>query len=333
MKKKLLEIVVPVVSAVIIVVVVGIYWQHKKQYPGTDDAYVGANVIQVAAQVTGRVDSVGVIENQYVKQSQLLFSIDPRPYQLAVDKANAALAHIYEQLAAQQMAVNSARARVAQAEAELVNAKAIQRRTSALVKKGYMSMASGDSTKKDLQVAEASVTAAKNQLLQSEHERGELGANNAELKSAESALNKAKLDLSYTVVRAPKSGFIQNISLRLGASITAYQPQFALVEDEDWWVDANFKETQLERIRVGQPVKIQLDMYPHHNFMGVVESLSSSSGSSFSLLPAQNASGNWVKVTQRFPVRIKIKDTHQGAYPLRNGASSTVTVDTRDPVA
>jgi membrane fusion protein (multidrug efflux system) len=150
-----------------------------------------------------------------------------------------------------------------------------------------------------------------------------------QLRSAAAGLTKATHDRVKTHVIAPSAGTVSNVSLRPGATIQAGTPLFAIIASNDWWVNANFKETDLARIRLGQPATVRLDMYPTTTFDGVVESISAGSGATFSVLPPENATGNWVKVTQRFPVRIKITNPpHDPAEPLRVGASATVTVDT-----
>jgi membrane fusion protein, multidrug efflux system len=329
MKKRATQMLIPILILAILMMTGLWYWHHEKLFPSTNDAYVQADTVDIAPQVTGRVLAVNVNENQAIKKGQTLFLIDPKPFALAVNKASAQLERIKQQLQASQMAVNSANAKLNQAQAELVNAKAETARILIMVKKGFASKSAGDNATKNLSVAKATVMSAQNQLEQAEHERGKKGKNNAQLKEAQTALAQAKLNLSYTNVRAPESGFIENTSLHKGSSVNAYQPVFALVENNVWWVDANFKETDIERIQKGQPVLINLDMYSHHTFHGKVLSLSASSSSSFSLLPPQNASANWVKVTQRFPVRILMTDGNSRTFPLRIGASATVSVDTR----
>ncbi len=147
------------------------------------------------------------------------------------------------------------------------------------------------------------------------------------LKIAKSNLDKAKLDLEYSVVKAPEDGYIVKLDLRPGAAVSAYQTLFSLIGTRQWWVEANFKETALERIKHGQKAIIVVDIYPNHEFHGVVDNVSRGSGASFSLLPSENATGNWVKVTARFPVRVNIMDTDPN-FPLRVGASAVVTINT-----
>jgi membrane fusion protein (multidrug efflux system) len=152
-----------------------------------------------------------------------------------------------------------------------------------------------------------------------------------QLRSAAAGLDKATHDRVQTHVTAPASGWVTNVSLRPGAIVQAGTPAFAIVEDGDWWVDANFKETDLGRIKPGQTAAIRLDMYPGLTLDGVVESISAGSGATFSVLPPENATGNWVKVTQRFPIRIKITNAPNPDKPLRLGASASVTIDTTEP--
>ena len=148
-----------------------------------------------------------------------------------------------------------------------------------------------------------------------------------QLRAASAQLAKATHDRVKTHTTAPSDGILSNVTLRPGATVQAGQPLFAIIEANRWWVDANFKETDLARIKVGQPATVYLDMYPGVTFDGTVESISSGSGASFSVLPPENASGNWVKVTQRFPVRIALTNP-PADKPLRVGASTSVTIDT-----
>lgn len=252
------------------------------RHPSTDDAYVQANTINVAAQVTGPVASVAVKDHQLVKEGQLLFTIDPLPFQIAVNKASAALAAqqaIY--LLAQQNA----------------------NRNFKLVIAGQESKATGDQIQSQLDTAKA-----------------QLAADQAQL-------DQAKLDFAHTRVTAPHAGVVTQFSLRPGNNVIANSTLFMIVEQNNFWVDANFKETQVARIKPGQRVKVILDMFPKHTFIGYVDAVSSASGSLFSLLPPENASGNWVKVTQRFPVKILIPNPGTECQ-LRAGATATATVDT-----
>lgn len=258
------------ISTLILLGIAGLmYWRYLEIYPSTDNAYIQANIINIAAQVDGKISQVAVKNNQAVRKGQLLFTIDPSSYQLLANKARAEL------------------------ELDQKNAE----RIITLVSEGRASKAEGDAAKAKLAVSKAN-------------------------------LAQAELNLQYTQVLAPANGIITNLSLREGTIIGAGKPLFALIESDNWWVDANYKETQLTRITPGQSAKVKLDMYPKYTLQGKVESISDGSGSIFSLLPPENATGNWVKVSQRFTVRIKLSNLDP-AFPLRVGASSTVTINTK----
>ena len=168
---------------------------------------------------------------------------------------------------------------------------------------------------------------AQAQLEQAKQELGSPGQHNARIRAAEAAVAKAELDLAHARITAPAAGLLGEIEIRPGSFAAAGQNLLPLVESGSFWVDANYKESDLALIRPGQPATVTVDMYPDRTFAGVVQSVSPASGVAFSLLPPENATGNWVKVTQRFPVKVVITDTDP-AHPLRIGASSQVTIDT-----
>ena len=257
-----------------------VYWIYSKFYVSTDDAYVNANIVQIAPRVTGQVEHLYIKNNQFVTAGQPLFDLDPALYQVAVDQAKAQLS---------------------MAEAKKMLAQNTNARTYALVKKNVASAQEGDDTQTNLQSAIAQVA----------------------LDTAN--LAQAELNLSYTKVTAPTSGWVTNVTLRIGNIAPANQPLFALISNNEFWLDANFKETELEHLSPGQRADITVDTYPNHPFSGVVESMSGGSGSAFSLLPPENATGNWVKVTQRVPVRIRILNPDP-KLPLRIGTSATATI-------
>jgi len=255
-------------------------WLYGQFFLSTDDAYLNANITQIAPRVTGQVQQLNIVNNQYVKKGDILFTLNPEPFQIAIAQAEA---------------------QVAMSQADLADAQITATRVLTMVQKKYQSPQDGDTAIAHLNKAKAA------------------------LSLAQANLDQARLNLSYTQISAPDSGWVANLSLRNGTVVSENQPIFALISDHEFWADANFKETSLEKIKPGQGATIRIDMYPHHPFKGVVESISGGSGTAFSLLPPENATGNWVKVTQRVPVRIHIlnPDPH---YPLRIGTSSTVTV-------
>lgn len=256
-------------------------WLYGHYYVSTDNAYVNANVVQIASRVSGKINKLYVLNNQYVLKDQPLFDIDPEPFQIAVD---------------------SAKAQVEIAEAKLAKASVTAKRTSTLVKDKYVSSQENDNVIASFKTAIA------------------------ELQYAKANLTQASLNLDYTKVTAPVSGWVTNLTLRVGDIAATNQLLFALISDEEFWVDANFKETEMAAINQGQKATIVTDLYPNHTFYGVVESISGGSGAAFSLLPPQNATGNWVKVTQRIPVRIHILNPDP-EHQLRIGISATVTVN------
>jgi len=303
------------------------WWYHSysSAHPSTKDAYLGRHVVHIAAQVSGPIQSVMVHDNQSVKAGDLLLTIDPAPFQLAVHRAAAQLQQAKDDLAAADARVNAAEAQLSSAKANAAEAERHQKRIAALVAKGSASQDMGDSAQQAKLDAQAALNSARSELVAAKAARGQLGDDNAAVKAAQAALAQAQLDLEHTHISAPADGSVGNFDLRPGSYVDAGNPLFALVESQDVWVDANFKETDLPRIRIGQPASISVDLLSGRDFKGKVEGLSPASGTAFSLLPPENATGNWVKVTQRFPVRIRVLDP---VPELRVGASAEVTVDT-----
>ncbi len=299
-----------------------LFWRHEERYPSTKDAYIGANIIYVAAQVTGQVSEVAVTENQPVKAGDLLFTIDPTQFQASVDQAKANLDSAIQQAESFSNQITAAQAAVESANSFFDTAQSNLERARALFSDGDLAQASLDQTTSEFAQASARLTTTRSEL--SALQSG-LAARQDNVLSSQAALEIAQADLVWTKVYAAADGWIANLTLRPGSSVSANAPQFSIVESSDWWVDANFKETSLPRIRPGQPVTVQVDMLPGTTLTGKVASIGRGSGDTFSLLPSENSSGNWVKVTRRFPVRIELDATDA---PLRVGGSSKVTVDT-----
>lgn len=321
-RKKMLS-----VFGIVLTIVLIIYWHHSVINPSTDDAYVQANIVNLAPQVSGFVSQVLVQNHQAVKTGDLLFTIDPAPFVIALQKAQAQLELAKEKIAANQDAVATATAVLAQRQAELTNATLDSNRALKLAKQGVLSRQAADDAKARIITAQAAFDAAAAELKQAQDLYGKAGDANATLKEAQAAVASAQLNLGYTKIYAQANGKIENLSLRAGAVVTANTAVFALIDDTQWWVDANYNETDMRRIRPGQKATVEIDMYPGEDFSGVVESISSGSGASFSLLPPENATGNWVKVTQRFPVRVHLYPSNAHT-PFRVGASANVTIHT-----
>lgn len=291
----------------------------------TDDAYVNANIVQISPQISGRVNQVYVRNNEHVKKGQPLFDIDPDIYQIAVNRARAELSQAYQSVEEKKAAVLAARAEVAVRKAEWIVAKSTAERTLKLVKRRVLSQQTGDDAAASLQRAIASLAAAQANLDKATIDLGQSSDENNQIQLAKANLQNAELHLSYTQVKAPCEGVIANLTLRAGTVVTTFQPLFALINNGEFWIDTNLKETDLKNISPGQTAEIHVDMYRGHVFKGVVESISPGSGAVFSLLPPQNATGNWVKITQRVPVRVKVTDT-LAKFPLRIGTSATVKI-------
>lgn len=318
-----------ILVALAIVVAIGAgmvwYWRYSSLHPTTQDAYLQADVLSIAAQVTGTVAAVGVSENQHVAAGDELFRIDDKDYRLAVAQAQASVEEVAARQASYDSQTQAAESAVRSAQTAKNTADAALERAKRLFAEGTVSQASLDQATSAAAQAASALHGALAQLAQAQAAQA---ANRAALSAAKAALETAKLNLQRTVVHAPAAGWVANIKLVEGAVVTAYAPLFSLVESEAWWITANFKETDLARLRPGQPATITIDMLPGVTLSGKVLSIGPGSGSTFALLPAENASGNWVKVTQRFPVRITLDKVRDD---FRVGASSTVTVDTTAP--
>lgn len=303
------------------------YHVYASRYPSTDNAYVTANVIHVAAQVSGRVSEVNVHNQQYVHEGEPLFRIDARPFRLAVERARAHLQQVSQDVAHDAAAVASAAAEVKRQEVLLANATARARRSRELKHNDYVSQQSAEDAEADRLAAQAALAVARARLAEAHEQLGQPGDDNQAVREARAALEEARWQLDNSALSAGCDGRIAQLSLQPGDAVQAGQSAFVLICDQQFWINANFKETELARIHPGQPVEITLDMYPGVPFHGTVVSINGASGVAFSLLPPQNASGNWVKITQRVPVKIRV-DGQDAAHPLLVGTSAGVRVDT-----
>lgn len=318
-KKKILLIALAIATAAGLA-----YYRHAAQIRSTENAYLSADVVQVAAQVGGRVIALHVQNNQSVRKGDLLFEIDPEPYRIALARAEANLAQALQTARQDTAESAAARAQIAQTEADLINARSHAQRTQELVNKHFVSQQSADDAQARVIALQAALQQAKAKLEKAQaapakpEERGDV------LK-AEAEIAQAKLDLTRTRVVAEQDGQVSNLTLTAGSLVAPGAPIFALIAKNSFHIDANFKETELPGIQIGQAVDIRIDMYPDITLHGTVESLSGGTGTAFSLLPPQNATGNWVKIAQRVPVRIKLND-NDPAKPLRIGATATVRV-------
>lgn len=300
------------------------------RYVSTDNAYVQQDTISISPDVSGRIVDVRVKENQRVKAGDILFVIDPVPYKLALQQADAALATARVQVATMATDTGSAAADVSSANADITLAQATYDRQATLMKQGFTTRASFDAAAQQVAAARARLATARASATKAQVQLGSGTAGSgvpAAVAVAMAERDKALLNLDRTVVRAPRDGIISQTSrLQVGNITPSGVPALSLVAQAPW-VTANFKETDLANMRVGQPAELTFDAYPGVKVCGRVQSIGAETGSASSILPAQNATGNWVKVTQRVPVRIAI--TCKTDRPLIAGLSSDVSIDTK----
>lgn len=304
------------------------YNLYSERHPSTDDAYVIASVVHVAPQVSGQVREVYVTDHQQVTRAAPLYRIDETPFSFAVEAAQARLDQAYQGVAADQAAVVSAEAEVSRQQVLQANAEVRAQRNHNLQADNYVARQSVDDAEADYRAAQAGLAVARARLNEAHEKLGTAGDANQHVREAKAALEQARWELAQTRVTAACNGYISQKHLNPGDAVLKGEPNFVLVCSDAYWVEANFKETELAHIHPGQSVEIKLDMYPDHPFHGEVESIGAASGVAFSLLPPQNASGNWVKVTQRVPVKIRVEGL-EPSHPLRVGTSTTVRIDTR----
>ncbi len=304
------------------------YKTYSEHYPSTDDAYVVANTVHVAPQVSGQVERVFVSDHQHVDQGDPLYQIADAPFRYAADAAQARLGLARQTIAGNQAAVTSAEAEVRRQRVLLENAKLRAQRNRELRADNFVARQSADDSEADYRSAQAGLEVATAHLNEAREKLGAAGDTNQAVLEAKAALDQARWALAHTRVDAACSGYVAEKHLNPGDAVSQGVPGFVLVCSDSYWVEANFKETELTHILPGQKVEIEVDMYPGKTYHGEVEAIGAASGVAFSLLPPQNASGNWVKVTQRVPVKIRVLDADP-EHPLRVGTSTQVKVDTR----
>lgn len=308
------------------------------RYVGTDDSYVHAAKLMVTTDVSGLVKSVDVTQGEHVKKGQILFQLDPRPFQIAVDNAKAALDQSVLDIESMEATYKGMLAQVTAQQAQVSLAQTTYNRDLSLAKANAIASLTLDQARSTLQSAQATLVSIQ------ESARTELAKLNGnpnlppqqapQYQQAQAALAEAQRQLNHATVRAPFEGDVTEVdSLQPGTLVISALSAFTttsavgLVSSSDVWISANMKETDLTHVRVGDPVSIAVDTYPGHTWHGHVDAVSQASDSAFSALPSENASSNWVKVVQRIPVRIKL-DLKPGDPPLRAGMSTVVTIDT-----
>jgi membrane fusion protein, multidrug efflux system len=323
----------------LVALVSAVVWFMGGRYVSTDNAYVRAAKLMVSTDISGIVSEVNVKEGQSVKAGDVLFQVDPKPFGIALDSARASLAQTALNIESMKQDYRRILSDIASQEAQMALAQVNYDRADALAKTGSGSKATYDQTRFTLEAAK------KQQQSLNDQAKVQLArlAGNADIapedhptyRQIKAQVDEAQRQLDHTTVRAPFNGIVTQVAaLQPGTYLVAQTAALtntgavALVSNDDLWVDANMKETDLTYVRIGNHVDIYVDTYPDRTWSGTVESISPASGAEFSLLPAQNSSGNWVKIVQRISVRVKVERKSDDP-PLRSGMSVYVDIDTK----
>ena len=306
------------------------YYIVNDHYVSTDNAYVQQDKVSISAEVGGRIVDVAVRENDVVKEGDLLFRIDPAPYRIAIEQADASIAAAQVRVASLQTEYQTTNVDIDSAREDVAFYEKEYQRQSSLMQDGFTTRARFQTAEHALSDARSRVASA---LADATKARAALATGSAApgvnpaIKAGQVQREQAMLNLSRTEVRAPVSGVVSQADrLQPGQMMVQGLPGVTIVASSKSWVEANFKETDLAKMRVGQPAEITFDAYPNLKVRGKISSIGAGTGSEFSVLPAQNANGNWVKVTQRVPVRISITDKPKRA--MIAGLSAHVRIDT-----
>jgi len=328
LKRTVFLIVIPLLA-----ICVGLYlYAAGGRYVSTDNAYVKANVIIISPEVSGRVTSVLVVDNQAVEANDILLQLDSSPLEITLNRARAQMAVIRTELESLRADYGETVVQAQLAEDKVRYLDRRYKRQRKLLKQGLSSEEKHDEAKHDLQVARREV-----QIIEQRVQRvlAQLAGNerlpvdqHPRYLTAQTTYDQAAVDLKATTIRAPASGIVSNMKLQVGEYAQAGKPVFSLIQNQPIWVEANLKETQLTHIQPGQQATIVVDAYPDKIWESVVSSIAPATGAEFSILPPQNASGNWVKVVQRIPINLVITD-QAGGPQLRAGMTVSVRIDTR----
>lgn len=316
----------------VILLAVLLYWLFTGGSVSVTDTYVRAARVSLSTDVSGLVQNIAVHDNETVKKGQVLFSLDPSRFNVAIDQAKADVAAVRQQVESTKHSYKAEIAKIRTQQSVVDNDTLNYKRYAALVRSGGVTRTDYDNAKYKLQGDEATLDAMKAQAgvdLAKLSDNPDIKVEDTpQYKKAAAKLATAKLNLRHSVVRAPFAGVVtETDKLQPGMYLPAGTAAFALVSSTDLWIRSQPKETQLTWVKPGDKVTIHVDTYPGHVWHGVVENISPASGSSFSILPAQNSSGNWVKVVQRIPLRVAIKSGPKD-LPLRNGMSAEITIST-----
>jgi len=297
--------------------------------PRTDDAAVRANVVGIAPHVSGPLTALNVVDNQDVQAGDLLFVVDPRPFEIALEQSRAAVMLAQSEVAASTKAIESATAEVTRLEAERGYAHDHVGRLEPLLPKRFVTRDGYDEARVKARAADASVDRARRELERQRQLLAQFGDVNARIAAAQAAVHGAELDLQYCYVRAPFDARVTNLNIAQGEYARAGQQVFALVDTRTWYVLANFQETYLDSIRAGMPAEVYLMSYPNRRFRGTVQGIGwailSEDARTEGVLPAVKPSLNWARLAQRIPVRIQL-EAPDPEHPFRMGMTAVVTV-------
>ncbi len=320
-----------------VVLLAGIGWLlyytlYARWHQDTDDAYVQGNMVSITPQTPGTVVAINAEDGMRVQAGQVLVQLDPNDAKVAYEQAVANLASTVRQVRGLYSSVDAAQADIAARQVAVAQARADVKRRSGLVASGAVSSEELAHARAQLQAAEAALSASRGAL---SRDRALVDAttvaNQPQVQAAAAQLRQAYLNLQRAAIVSPVSGFVAQRSVQLGQRVQPGTPLMTVIPLEQVWVEANFKETQLRDMRLGQPVELTADVYGDDVvYTGKLVSLGLGTGSAFSLLPAQNASGNWIKIVQRIPVRIELDPKQLAAHPLRLGMSMSVDVTVRE---
>lgn len=318
------------IALIIVLIAYGIWWFiYARHYENTDDAYVGGNVVQVTPQVGGTVLAINTDDTELVQAGKPLVELDKADAKVALDQAEAQLAQTVRQVRTLFVNNNALVSNVTARTSELDRARSDLARRQQLISTGAVSKEELDHAKVAVQGAEAALQAAREQLASNRVLTDRTSVEqHPNVQNAAAQVRNAYINLARTTLLAPTTGYVAKRSVQVGQRVAAGTPLLSIVPLNALWVDANFKEVQINNMRIGQPVSLKSDLYGSKiEYHGKVVGLAAGTGSAFALLPAQNASGNWIKIVQRIPVRISLDPKDLETHPLRIGVSMDATVD------
>ncbi|AOE61325.1 efflux RND transporter periplasmic adaptor subunit [Pseudomonas corrugata] len=324
-----------VLAVIVILAGLGVWAWHElygRWSESTDDAYVNGNVVEITPQVSGTVVSIGADDGDLVREGQVLVQFDPNDAEVGLQSAQANLARTVRQVRGLYSNVDGMRAQVNAQEAEVQKAQENYNRRKSLAAGGAISKEELSHARDDLTSAQNALANARQQLKTSSALVDDtVVSSHPDVQAAAAQLRQAYLADARSTLIAPVTGYVAKRTVQLGQRVQPGTALMAVIPLDQLWIDANFKETQLRDMRIGQPVEIETDLYGSDvKYSGTIDSLGAGTGSAFALLPAQNATGNWIKIVQRVPVRIHVNAQELAKHPLRVGLSTEVSVNLRD---